>query len=157
MSTLSIFGLGSSKFIKSGTTISIPNTKLYPVLSDHTYKKEQSIIDGTNTFEHYWTHNKFRIWWLLFKINPISTRKSTFNSVISYIGQDLDEFYPKVDGAVLSDGLGKPLKNSGNTLIKVNFLDYVYSPFDDGFNQFDAFDLFFETIAPNADVTKLVQ
>lgn len=157
MSSLSIFGLGSSKFKYGANTVTIPYTRLFPVLSEHTYQREESIINGEVTFKHYWRHNKFRIWWLLFKINPIATRKTNFNTVISYLGLNLTEFYPKIDGAVLGDGLGKPLKNASGTLIQVNFVDYQYSPFDDGFNQFDAFDLFFETINPNADVTKLVQ
>lgn len=154
---LSIFGLGSSKFKVGSTTVTIPYTRLYPVLSEHLYQEEESIINGERTIEHYWRHNEFRIWWLLFKINPISTRKTNFNTVISYIGQNIDEFYPKVDGAVLGDGLGKPLKNASSTLVKVNFIDYKYSPFDDGFNQYDAFDLYFRTINPNPDITKLVQ
>lgn len=113
-----IFGIGSPKFVGTGTpdsnTVTLNYAVLDPNWNDPRVIEHQSVITGKKTWATLGDYASFRVTVNLYKeANP----STVFNTLITYLHQ-LVYFYPHKDGSVDGDGNGKVIKNSSSASVK---------------------------------------
>ncbi len=153
-----IFGIGSAKFVGTGTpdsnTVVLDYCILDPKWNDPRVIQHQSVISGKKNWITLGDYASFKVTVQLYRYTS-PTPNAKFTTLMTYLHQ-LVYFYPHKDGVTAGDGLGKPIQNS--SAVNVKFFINAITPYY--LNNIDAKqDLVdIEFIAENyVDISKSVQ
>lgn len=117
-----LFGSGSAKFTRSGSTVSLDYSNIRPSWVNRNFSKKQSIYDHYTTVDYYGDYSNF---WIDVNLYQYTSSIGKFNEIYPTYLHNYVYFWPHNDGYAISGSDGQP------TVFFIREMEHKYLSNDD--------------------------